>query len=459
MKRIIITLIFYTLSININAQNNIVNSGNMQVHTGANIVFFGSFTNNGTYTQSAGTFTFDGTEAQSLVSNGSTTFYNLVIDNSSNTGVTFSGGNVIVTNNLTLTDGFVYTSASNLIVLNDNATVTGGSSSSYVIGPFKKIGNESFTFHVGKTGYYMPISISAPGNSSDAFTAEYYRANPKTAYGSTKDGSLNKVTDNEYWDLARNSGSSNVTVTLGWSGNTSNIGNLSDLRVTQWNGSQWDNLGNASTTGSTSSGTVTASSNATYYNAFAFGTISELNPLPVTLMSFTAVLNNGIVDLDWVTATEVNNDYFTVEKTINGKDFEFVANVKGAGNSSQKLKYHTVDIKPYNGISYYRLKQTNFDQSFTYSNLVPVNLTANKTIAVYPNPSLDGKITLALNNIKEPFSYVQICDINGKLVYSDNLKTSTDINYSFDLSNLGKGLYLLKITNTSGTETRKFNIQ
>lgn len=459
MKKTIFSLLIITISYCINAQDNIVNTGNLQIHSGANLVFFGNFTNNGTYAQNSGTFTFDGTGAQTLSGSGSTTFYNLVINNTSSTGVTFSGGNVVVTNLLTLTDGMVYTNNSNLLVLNDGATVSGGSSDSYIIGPVKKIGDESFTYHIGKTGYYMPISITAPSNATDAFTAEYFRTDPKSTFGSSKDVSLNKVTDNEYWQLDRTTGSSNVTVTLYWNGNTSNIGNLNDLRVTQWNGSLWSNLGNASTTGTTSAGSLTASSSSSNFGGFAFGTVSNLNPLPVTLMSFTAKLNNDVVDLDWTTATEVNNDYFTVEKTINGKDFIYIDKIDGAGNSSQKLNYHTIDPQPFDGISYYRLKQTNYDNTFSYSNLVPVNVIKNNGINIYPNPTADGKISLVFKNLIEPNSIIQVSDIKGKIVFSENIGTIEFSKYYLNLNFLSKGLYFVKLINNSITETNKLIIQ
>ena len=423
------------------------------------MVFFGNFTNNGTYSQSAGTFTFDGTGAQTLNGSGSTTFYNLVINNTSSTGVTFGGGNVVVTNSLTLTDGMVYTDNSNLLVLNDGATVSGGSGNSYIIGPYKKIGDDAFTFHVGTSNYYMPISITAPGNATDAFTAEAKRGDPKTVYGSSKDGSLNKVSDKEYWILNRTTGSSNVTVTLGWSSDSSYIGNLSDLRVTQWNGSQWSNLGNSSTSGTISSGTITASTTSSTFGGFSFGTTTNLNPLPVTLMSFTAILKNDIVDLDWITATEINNDFFTIEKTKDGKEFEFVAQIKGAGNSSQKLKYHTIDPNPFKGVSFYRLKQTNFDKTFSYSNLVAINIADKKSVKLYPNPLVDGKVTLIINNPNAPISTVQITDINGKIFYNEKLNTAESVKFTINLENLNKGLYFVTISNSSGSQTQKLTIQ
>lgn len=457
MKRNLITMLLVVTLGSAEAQDDIVNTGNLQIHTGASFVFVGDFTNNGTYVD-AGTVVLDGTVEQTLAGSGSISFNNLTINNSSATGVVLSGGNITVAGVLTLTDGFLYTDGSNLLNLADNATISGGSSASYVIGPLRKTGDDAFTFHIGKAGYYMPIGITAPNTATDVFTAEYFRADPKVAYGSAKDAAFNKVTDNEYWTLVQNNGSTSENVTLQWNGNTSNIGNLGELRVASWNGSQWDNLGNASTTGTTSDGTLLATTATGTYTAFTFGTTTTNNPLPVSLLTFNAILNNKQVDLNWTTASELNNDYFTVEKTIDGSNFEFVATVDGAGNSNQKLYYGAIDYNPFEGLSYYRLKQTNFDGGFSYSNLVPINRTDDKLISIYPNPSSDGKVVLAVQNNGDPFVTIEVTDINGKSIQTSTYKVIKNqiLNISFD--NLTNGIYMVRVSGKSGIVNKKLVI-
>ncbi|MFM9945430.1 MAG: T9SS type A sorting domain-containing protein [Bacteroidia bacterium] len=457
MKRNKLTILILLVSLNLMAQDDVVNTGNLQIHAGASFVFIGDFTNNGTYVD-AGTVVLDGAVEQILNGSGSISFNNLTIDNSSATGVVLSGGNVNVAGTLTLTDGLVYTNSSNLLILADNATISGGSTGSYVLGPLRKTGNDAFTFHIGKAGYYMPIGITAPGTNTDVFTAEYFRADPNAAYGSTKDAALNKVSNNEYWTLVQNTGTTSENVTLQWSGNTSNIGNLSELRVASWNGSQWDNLGNGSTTGSTSAGTIQSSSTTSAYTAFTFGTTTTNNPLPITLLNFNAVLNNKQVDLVWITGSEINNDFFTVEKTKDGKHFEFVAMVEGAGTSYQKLYYSSVDSNPYDGISYYRLKQTNFDGGFSYSGLVPISLSNEKIINMFPNPAPEGNVILHIQNNGDPIVTVDLMDINGRVLQSNEYKVLKNQSLNIRFDDLTKGIYMVRISGKSGTTNKKLII-
>lgn len=98
-------------------------------------------------------------------------------------------------------------------------------------------------------------------------------------------------------------------------------------------------------------------------------------PLPVSLLDFTVVLNknNNAVDVNWKTASEKDNDYFTIERSIDGHTFEPIKNINGAGNSNTILKYYFTDENPVTGTSYYRLKQTDFNGDFTRSKVKIIN--------------------------------------------------------------------------------------
>jgi len=95
--------------------------------------------------------------------------------------------------------------------------------------------------------------------------------------------------------------------------------------------------------------------------------------LPIELISFEAKMNdNKQVDIFWATASEQNNDFFTIERSTDGLNWEIVTTVAGAGNSINRIDYHAYDARPVSGISYYRLKQTDFDGAFEYSYIVSV---------------------------------------------------------------------------------------
>lgn len=116
--------------------------------------------------------------------------------------------------------------------------------------------------------------------------------------------------------------------------------------------------------------------------------------LPIELGEFTAYHNGHEVELEWTTITELNNDHFTVQRTLDGKTFEDIALVDGAGTSSQELYYSYTDRQPYQGISYYRIKQTDFDGKFEYSELISVRSGEKGLILVATYNLLGQKVGL-----------------------------------------------------------------
>jgi len=125
--------------------------------------------------------------------------------------------------------------------------------------------------------------------------------------------------------------------------------------------------------------------------ATRFMTLASNNletPLPIELVFFEGkLLENRQVELFWQTATETNNAFFTVEKSADGEDWIELARLAGAGNTTLARNYATIDTIPYLGLTYYRLKQTDFDGSFAYSEVIVVLVSPNEQINIYPNPT------------------------------------------------------------------------
>jgi len=147
-------------------------------------------------------------------------------------------------------------------------------------------------------------------------------------------------------------------------------------------------------------------------------------PLPVELLVFDAQLNkNNVVDLFWSTAAEINNDYFTIERTSDLKSYETVATVDGEGNSSAVLHYKSEDRHPLEGISYYRLKQTDFDGKFSFSELKQINLDkkAASPFSVYPNPARDY-FYIRFSEVDE-VNFFLMTDISGKTIRKISMDT------------------------------------
>jgi len=163
-------------------------------------------------------------------------------------------------------------------------------------------------------------------------------------------------------------------------------------------------------------------------------------PLPIELLSFTAVADNSTVVTSWSTASENNNDYFTVERSKDAIQFEFAGEVDGAGNSNTVRNYSFVDTKPFNGNSYYRLKQTDYNGTYSYSKMVPVYIVRSN-FNIYPNPS-DGQFVIELQEMQGQEVSVRIFDNASRQVYHEKLLVEKEqYTLNVDLKDFPAGLY------------------
>jgi hypothetical protein len=182
----------------------------------------------------------------------------------------------------------------------------------------------------------------------------------------------------------------------------------------------------------------------------------DVKPLPIELLYFTASYNKHTVSLNWATATEHNNDYYTIERTIDGINYEVVSIKKGAGDSRIKLVYSDQDNNPKQGVSYYRLKQTDYDGKFQYSSIAQVS--NNEDIVEISSKIIDrGQICISVKGVDVNGSTtISIYNILGTLVYSTTIEssnTSAEItpNKSFDT-----GIYfVIASTNKSILKQKK----
>jgi hypothetical protein len=161
--------------------------------------------------------------------------------------------------------------------------------------------------------------------------------------------------------------------------------------------------------------------------------------LPVQLLSFNGVSYGSANELHWTTACEINNDYFTIERSDNGSSFEKLATVAGAGNCSHASTYQASDNSPYK-ITYYRLKQTDFNGDFTYSKIIALSANNKPTFRIHPNPS---------NN----FIFIEDPP-NGEGTYEIIASSGVKINqgtmdntHSIDVGLLPEGVYMLVFKN------------
>ena len=422
-----------------------LNANNRNITLGGNW----SVLNTATFTQGTATITFNGSANQSITNAAGQSFSRLVINkpagavNLSNDLIIADGGDT----DLTLTRGNINSSSSALVTISSGATTTSGNVNSFINGPVRRIGNTPFVFPTGKNGQFARIGITpSGGNAASEFTAEYFNTPHSNL---TVDGSLRHVSHAEYWTLTRAVNSPTAAVTLHWQNSFSDISNTTtDLRVARFTGTNWTSVGNAARSGPAGGpGYITSSTGISNFQAFTFASLGGINILPVELLYFKAILKNNEVELKWETASEVNNDYFTIERTNNAEQFFPVENIKSKGDSRERTAYSYIDTNPLYGRSYYRLKQTDFDGTVTYSELTFVDYAgpAFPTLSIYPNPSVNRTVTIKLDGFeKNDVVPIRVIDTKGRQLYETSVLIPDGFAVTAELElPLPRGVYII----------------
>lgn len=393
-----------------------------------------------------------------------------------------------INNELTLQSGTITSSNTNLLVMYDNSTVagmnygtltSGGSDNSFVNGPMKKTGNDAFVFPVGKlyasnplggspVGGHRLIAMSAPANTTDEFTAQFYVANanlvgPIVAPAAPQ---LVWVSRCEYWRLEKNTpAAATVNVTLSWNAssncNVSYVTNLSRLVIAgntsasysafsyNTGTGNWNNMGATSTTGNTGAGTITWNG-VNAFGPFALGSINANdNPLPFELNAFRATGKKDRITLDWEVSKNDLLEAYTIERSRDGRFFEPVGTV--AATSARTASYALDDLKPFNGWNYYRLRARDKQDITSSSSIIKVWWGKEAVVSVLPNPAKE-KIVI---NLSDPSSIqqIQLVNSNGQLL--QQFRTISFVN-EVNVSSLQAGIYYIRLIGKNGAVTKTF---
>ncbi|MEO9485067.1 MAG: T9SS type A sorting domain-containing protein [Ekhidna sp.] len=176
-------------------------------------------------------------------------------------------------------------------------------------------------------------------------------------------------------------------------------------------------------------------------------------PLPVTLMYFQFENTDG-VKLSWATASEINNHYFSVERSEDGTHFYEIATLQGNGNTNSVHTYSYTDRFAFSSTEYYRLKQVDFNGEFEYFQIVQVNTGLQKEkreIRAYPTKIRDGIMNVTST---KPFQIksITLYNLSGGELKSFLEKTiqENSLSYRADLTGLEKGIYLLQVSSSEG---------
>lgn len=422
------------------------------------------------------TLVFNGTDNQLWEANtGNTdhnTYTNILVRNASPTSPqVLLSGDVTVSGVLTLEDGNIGTGENMIVTTNADANaITGHSENSYIVGTLRRyIASNSSTYDFplgyGRPDEYYWAQITNGFMVGPSYLTATFGAIPQDELGMP----ISVADDGEYYSELNNAGiwtiEPNVQPILGSytiAVGTEHFHGLIDgqfrliKRPTRSGRQSWGNgnvprgllnhLDMLVATGKTKLSGLTS------FSDFGVGQ-SGGGSLPIDLVSFGAKPEGERVRIDWTVSMEINNDFFTIERSLDGKAWENVAVVKGAGNHSIETDYLAYDDHPEIGISYYRLKQTDFDGVFKIYDMVSVSMTSTVSTSfdIFPNPN-KGSFTVRLET---PFENSSLMVLNGmgQMVYFNELLNTTGKTSSvLDLADiLAPGVYFVKVD--SGRDT------
>lgn len=457
MKTIITCIAIMLSCLALSAQNNITNSGNMQIHAGARVGFFGDLENNGSFIDEGEMVSFNGSAGQAISGSSGCTFRKMVVNNSD--GVVMQQS-VTVSDTLELTEGALDLNSGTLILSRSSADAI-HRTNGYILSEKTDFGSRVkwnigsnpgvYNFPFGSSnGSYIPVTIEvSAGNIGNVTVSTYHTAynnlplpSPVTTLMSSGVDNSPNVVD-RFWKVS--SDVPGATAKLSITATPEETGTISGLNAQRWDtaANHWDDL----LAGQINTYTSSTTSNTEIGGIWAL--VGSGTSLPVELLEFIAIAGKDHVDLIWETASETNNDFFTVEKTTDFENFRVVAIADGAGNSNRLMNYSAIDRDPFAGISYYRLKQTDFNGKYEYSDYRAVEFKNEITdIKVYPNPTTSNNINVetASSERKESIN-ISITDLIGNIYYTKEIITGKEAE-RFVLDNtpdLASGIYLVNI--------------
>jgi hypothetical protein len=320
-----------------------------------------------------------------------------------------------------------------------------------------------FTFSVTGAGVQsgagnVTLSTYPTGDDNTPWVSGVQHMNFDQGPGTGTDATLDR-----WWIIDANNyttrPTSNMTFKYASSDLSGNSSILEDnLKAQRWNATGGpDSLGGWDlpteygivSTANAADNTVTASG-VSRYSPWVLhdGESSGNSPLPIELVDFKASCTNDVVTINWTTATEINNDFFTVQRSADLATYDNVALVQGAGNSNTYRNYSAKDLYPLAGTAYYRLMQTDYNGEYEVFSPVTVScvIKGSDVISVFPNPAQD-RLNVSMNLSTSDRGRIMIYNHYGQLVESMFVEPKAGANiYDFDLGNLAQGQYFVSFS-------------
>ena len=387
-------------------------------------------------------------------------------------------------------------------IVNANATFNNDASAefadgarynSYVSGTVTKKGNpDSFTFPLGDDGVLGAFTTKIENNTDkgvsikfnhkrdgegNGFSIEdnyprWWNINDMCA-GSNALPRFDHVSNYEYWEVVDMSeGTSLSTITLKVDANdplehfNSNFSGRDNEKIyAAAHFDCWKNIGGPAEVLENSNQTITVNVSSIsrtrggdFDGIITLGSIDHNTVLPIELTSFSATCDGHSTLVEWATASEKNNDYFSLERSDDAINFVEIARIAGAGNSIERLDYSYTDFGVHGGDNYYRLVQVDYDGTRTVSEIVVTiceEAVEEPVVIAYPNP-FDGDLTVELENFGNRPARIDVVDVLGRVVYTEEVGAPQN-NYQMvlHLSDLPKATYMVHVATSDFVINRK----
>lgn len=182
-------------------------------------------------------------------------------------------------------------------------------------------------------------------------------------------------------------------------------------------------------------------------------------PLPVVLVGFIAVPNaDKTVTVNWSTQQEINSSLFTIERSADANNWDAIGTVTAKGFSTQVSNYSFTDVSSLNGITYYRLRITNKDGDFGYTQIEIARISLPTQYLLFPTPAKDY-INISVREAAPVSLNVRLISLSGRLLQQNKIEAGKGMTVSMSVASYPNGMYILQITGSNGTfQTSKFLI-
>lgn len=405
-------------------------------------------------------------------------YHNLIISTGAAGNDVTLAGNITVDNQLTMTVGDIILDT-NRLTIEDGATISGGDADSFIRINSTGVLRQNYSssgatqsFPIGDAGDFSPITAFTL--TAGTFGAGAYvefditdanhpnRDTDNTGAGGDDDGTPATAFISRYWTLTGNAITGESFDATYQYVDADVTGTEANMVATLYRGLTSPAIDDWLSTGIVTAGSNTVSLTGGDNFGDLYAMDDTLDRLPIVLISFEAKATAGKVELKWITGSEENNSFFTIERSANGFDFEPILWINGAGNSKSTIDYSTMDLSPLEGRSYYRLKQTDFNGTFSYSEIVSVSFTKEQTgplFSIYNNYLGQGDI-VRLVRLNTGAARVVIRGVNGGEVLGIDISDSDSKDFVLTIDERFKpGKYIIILIQNTEKEVQKIIVE